>query len=962
MPPQAATMRSRWTAYAALSAVLAGGVVLKALAQRPNFYSAAVYLSQSSANLMILCNLVFVTASSALLLLQKLLYGPLRPIEVEQLYEKAWFAVTETCLAMTIFRGEIGAWFLVMFFSLLAGKVWGWIGEGRVEVLEQQQHNMQQGRSAGLFHMRLALSLGLGVLFDLSMLEYVVGQVLHMPRPDMLVMFGFEFAVLTITSLSTATRYALNLIEIGIVRGQKQKRAAAIRNERIDNAVRELQARQPQQTESTGDADAAQPAQPLPNARQAEERVRAVAAAAAQPIDEADIEVEGWEAKGRWVFYLDLATDFCKLVVYLSFFFILLIFYGLPLHIMRDVFLTCRSFFKRIGDFMRYRTATRDMNERYPDATDADFGREDVCIICREEMRPYVPPAQGQPTDPMAERMRPKKLPCGHVLHFSCLRSWLERQQICPTCRATVVPTPQPRPAAGAQGAAGRGQHGRNPGNGGPRVYQFGPLRIGVGAARGNNMFEELEQQLANLNPPPAQGQNGNAPQQYGFGIRWDGMRRRGQGQHRQARGTGQEMLEAAERQIQREIDSLQASMSELQALRNVQAQLARIRLARQDGQQQPQPGTQAAALPNQQLRPALPTMTALTPNQQQNILHSGSDQLPQGLTLPEGWTMMPLQPMQQHQHIPVVFPAPPMPNMPNMPNLGQVQTGGMIVQGMPVQRQQTVQPDSASPVTPDVQSLADERTRLAEQRTRLQAEHRELLAARSRLEATQTQLRSQLGELTGELRREMDSITSTGVNGGPATGSSNQPTNTQTLTRPTPVQAQQAQPRSPQPQTQLPPPSQLPPSQQPVPPTSSRPVPSPRPIPTPSTASTLNSSSSINPPQRLASTSASTPTNGVNGARKPSPHRPAKSIGSSWGFPSVEDTDDNEQNDKRPQTQRKSSSDEDDDSDEESESDEDRPKRSVGVKPPSQTASPQVKGKLPMVGDDDDDDSDEPD
>jgi hypothetical protein len=32
---------------------LAGGVVLKALHQRPNFYSAAVYLAQSSANLMV---------------------------------------------------------------------------------------------------------------------------------------------------------------------------------------------------------------------------------------------------------------------------------------------------------------------------------------------------------------------------------------------------------------------------------------------------------------------------------------------------------------------------------------------------------------------------------------------------------------------------------------------------------------------------------------------------------------------------------------------------------------------------------------------------------------------------------------------------------------------------------------------------------------------------------------------
>ncbi|KAJ5936160.1 hypothetical protein N7454_005458 [Penicillium verhagenii] len=128
----------RLAAYAGASVVLATGVFLKALHQRSNFYAACVYLSQSSANLMILTNLCLIITAFVLFWLQRLLYGPLRPIETEQLYERAWFAITETCLAMTIFRGELGGWFLVMFISLLVGKVWGWIGEGRVEYLEQQ--------------------------------------------------------------------------------------------------------------------------------------------------------------------------------------------------------------------------------------------------------------------------------------------------------------------------------------------------------------------------------------------------------------------------------------------------------------------------------------------------------------------------------------------------------------------------------------------------------------------------------------------------------------------------------------------------------------------------------------------------------------------------------------------------------------------------------------------------------
>ena len=44
-----------------------------------------------------------------------------------------------------------------------------------------------------------------------------------------------------------------------------------------------------------------------------------------------------------------------------------------------------------------------------------------------------------------------KKLLCGHLFHVHCLRSWLERQHTCPTCRALVVPPENGVNAAGGQ-------------------------------------------------------------------------------------------------------------------------------------------------------------------------------------------------------------------------------------------------------------------------------------------------------------------------------------------------------------------------------------------------------------------------------------------------------------------------------------------------------------------------------
>jgi hypothetical protein len=146
---------------------------------------------------------------------------------------------------------------------------------------------------------------------------------------------------------------------------------------------------------------------------------------------------EAWENRSIYMFYLELATgsprstsltlDFFKLLTYLAFFSIILTYYGLPLHIIRDVYITLRSFAKKLMSFIRYRQATAHMNERYPDATmeELEATGDRTCIICREQM------VQGG--EEGRERTRPKKLRCGHILHFHCLRSWLERQQSCPT-------------------------------------------------------------------------------------------------------------------------------------------------------------------------------------------------------------------------------------------------------------------------------------------------------------------------------------------------------------------------------------------------------------------------------------------------------------------------------------------------------------------------------------------------
>lgn len=552
---------------------------------------------------------------------------------------------------MTIFRGELGAWFLVMFISLLVGKVWGWIGEGRVEYLEQQPP-----ANPRLFHIRLALSLVLATVFNAFMLQYCVNTVIHQARPDMMVMFGFEFAILTILSTSTTARYGITLVEIYITRQQLKAK--------MEERRAEIRAAREEAIRASARAGASSPPTDLPNEND---------------VDEVEIDIPGWEEKGRWIFYLDLLTDFVKLLVYLIFFAILLTFYGLPIHILRDVVVTIRSFARRIIDFLRYRNATRDMNERYPDATAEEVANEEVCIICREEMQARQPTgaAGGAGEQPAAgarrvpDRLRPKKLPCGHILHFACLRSWLERQQNCPTCR---------RPVVGAQAGAGAGADANNApgvGVGGPqqnvaggnqvpgqpggqgegppraRVYQFGPFRIGFGAVRGDllhNLHQQIHQGNAPLQPPANANLQGGRQIGFGFGFgrRPPGLAPQNPTPAPSSFADVHTQLHQIEQRISREIESLRIATEQLQRVRELQMELERLRL-----QEANPPHTSATATaPSTSMPPTTETPTTETSTPRRPItirsdtlpMTSGDSRLPEGLHLPPGWSLVPLQ------------------------------------------------------------------------------------------------------------------------------------------------------------------------------------------------------------------------------------------------------------------------------------------------------------------------------
>merc|ERR1719423_425655 len=253
-------------------------------------------------------------------MLKSLLFGTLRTVEYEQLIEKFFYAVTETCLAFTVFRDDFSPWFIALFTLLLFMKAFHWLTDFRVDYMERSPV------ITTLYHVRIATLLVLLTSVDFLLVKHAVHSNMTQGVSVQLV-FGFEYAVLLTFAYSIGAKYLCHTIDLR-----------------------------------------------SPNP---------------------------WENKACYLLF-----------------------------IIRPMYINFKAFKKALRDNIQSRRAIHNMNTLYPDPTAEELAQGDtVCIICRAEM---------------TQTAGVKKLPCGHLFHALCLRSWFQRQQTCPTCRLDVLRPPRP--------------------------------------------------------------------------------------------------------------------------------------------------------------------------------------------------------------------------------------------------------------------------------------------------------------------------------------------------------------------------------------------------------------------------------------------------------------------------------------------------------------------------------------
>ncbi|XP_014780463.1 E3 ubiquitin-protein ligase AMFR [Octopus bimaculoides] len=140
-----------------------------------------------------------------------------------------------------------------------------------------------------------------------------------------------------------------------------------------------------------------------------------------------DLNMDGiWEKRSLYVYYSELIFQLAALIVEFAHHFHMLL-YGKIFLSMASlvIFMQLRYLFhefqRRIKRHKNYIKVVRNMEARFPMASASDLENcNDDCAICWEKME------------------NARKLPCGHLFHHSCLRSWLEQDTSCPTCRTML--------------------------------------------------------------------------------------------------------------------------------------------------------------------------------------------------------------------------------------------------------------------------------------------------------------------------------------------------------------------------------------------------------------------------------------------------------------------------------------------------------------------------------------------
>jgi len=249
------------------------------------------------------------------------------------------------------------------------------------------------------------------LICDLGALTFCATKLLE-TGPSSHILFGFEAAILLASVLSVQALYNLHVLDGVVTLMQRIVLDKGDSNDDTDSVQENTNA------ENTGEEE-----NPLGTPLVANEK-KSVFRRTIQQMS------FFWrDHRATATFGIELMAVAAKFLFNLLLFIVVFTIYGLPINIVRDLYIAYQKLRNRLSSFASYRRLTSNMNTRFESITTEEeleqAGR--TCIICRDVM------------DIHGINGDCKKLPiCGHGFHKHCLREWLGQQQTCPTCRADI--------------------------------------------------------------------------------------------------------------------------------------------------------------------------------------------------------------------------------------------------------------------------------------------------------------------------------------------------------------------------------------------------------------------------------------------------------------------------------------------------------------------------------------------
>ena len=121
--------------------------------------------------------------------------------------QQSKYAITETMLALTIFREELNLRMLLLFTALLFIKIFHWLAAMRVESLARSEHMTRWQ------HVRLLSLFALMALVDWAFVCAIGLSLLRSKTASVLLLFGFEYLILSVGLAAAFAKYVLLVLD-----------------------------------------------------------------------------------------------------------------------------------------------------------------------------------------------------------------------------------------------------------------------------------------------------------------------------------------------------------------------------------------------------------------------------------------------------------------------------------------------------------------------------------------------------------------------------------------------------------------------------------------------------------------------------------------------------------------------------------------------------------------------------